>query len=273
MSSIRPGVGREASPFEPRERRLDLLGSPVLALAVLLLLLNDFVLKPAFHDWITGKLSDAAGIVVVSVLGCALWPRRRWTVAAVASVGFAFWKSASSQSLIDLVNEELPVRIGRTVDATDLIVLPLAWLVCLCVPSVCASRPAPWRSTLVMVLAAFALASTSRALGPHLEGRVLFPRADSAAVFALFDRVAARHGLGLTRQDSDSRVYVENVEHRPLSLEVHLPEDSPEIDYLILYNSRDGKATPQGDALRADIREELLRAFPGVKIHEERRKS
>ena len=63
-------------------KRFDLLRSPLLLLAVGMLLLNDFVLKAAFHNWVTGKLSDVAGLAAVTIFCCALWPRQVRTVGA-----------------------------------------------------------------------------------------------------------------------------------------------------------------------------------------------
>jgi hypothetical protein len=40
------------------------LASPGFALALVVLVLNDHVLKTAYPGWITGKLSDVAGLVL-----------------------------------------------------------------------------------------------------------------------------------------------------------------------------------------------------------------
>ncbi len=53
-------------------KRFDLLRSPVLLGAVGVLLLNDFVLKAAFHSWLTGKLSDVAGLAAFTIFWCAI---------------------------------------------------------------------------------------------------------------------------------------------------------------------------------------------------------
>jgi hypothetical protein len=55
---------------------------PVALLAVVVLVVNDWVLKPRFHGAITGKLSDVAGLVFAPVLlsaviGLALHVLRR----------------------------------------------------------------------------------------------------------------------------------------------------------------------------------------------------
>jgi hypothetical protein len=53
-------------------KRFTLLRSPLLLLAVGVLLLNDFVLKVAFHNWLTGKLSDVAGLAAFTIFCGAL---------------------------------------------------------------------------------------------------------------------------------------------------------------------------------------------------------
>lgn len=102
---------------------------PIGALA--LLLANDFVLKPAFHNAVTGKLSDFAGLFLFALCGFALFPHRRKLVVALTAVGFALWKSALSQPGIDGWNALGIFPIDRVVDATDLVallILPIAWL-------------------------------------------------------------------------------------------------------------------------------------------------
>ncbi len=40
--------------------------------AVVVLVVNDWVLKPRFHDWVTGKLSDVAGLLFAPIVLCAM---------------------------------------------------------------------------------------------------------------------------------------------------------------------------------------------------------
>lgn len=110
--------------------RFALLRSPLLLLAVAVLLLNDFVLKAAFHNWFTGKLSDFSGLAAFAIFWCAAWPRHVWTVGSCIAALFVFWKSPYSTGAIEVANAILPFAIGRTVDYTDLIALPVVWLVC-----------------------------------------------------------------------------------------------------------------------------------------------
>jgi hypothetical protein len=112
-------------------RRLDLLVSPLFVVSTTLLLLNDFYLKVTFHNWLTGKLSDFAGLTAFALFACALWPRLRHYVAAAVTATFILWKSPQSQPVIDFINDVSPFLVGRTVDWSDLIALPVVWLVSL----------------------------------------------------------------------------------------------------------------------------------------------
>jgi hypothetical protein len=111
-------------------KRFDLLRSPLLLLLVGVLLLNDFVLKAAFHDWITGKLSDVAGLAALTIFCCALWPRHVWWVGCAMAGVFIWWKSPLSQPALDMVNDFAPWPVRRTVDYSDLLALPAVWWVC-----------------------------------------------------------------------------------------------------------------------------------------------
>jgi hypothetical protein len=110
-------------------RRYDLLRTPLFIGALLLLLLNDFYLKAAFHNALTGKLSDFAGLFVFAVFWIALFPRFRGFVLAFTAAFFTFWKLPVSTGFVDALNSVLPLHIGRVCDVTDLsalAVLPAA---------------------------------------------------------------------------------------------------------------------------------------------------
>jgi hypothetical protein len=88
------------------------------------------VLKAAFPGFITGKLSDIAGLAAFYLFAMAVVPVRRVVVGMVIAVGFAFWKSPEAGPFIAMVNGVSPLRVGRVVDAGDLfalLVLPVVW--------------------------------------------------------------------------------------------------------------------------------------------------
>jgi photosystem II stability/assembly factor-like uncharacterized protein len=114
--------------------------------AIGLLLLNDHILKAAFPSWLTGKLSDLAGLyffsfLVLAALGLlelALPPRSRspsraWGIAmALSALWFLGLKATpASNALAVAVLDALLGGSRRVVaDPTDLIalaMLPLAW--------------------------------------------------------------------------------------------------------------------------------------------------
>jgi hypothetical protein len=92
---------------------------------LILLFLNDHYFKHVYANWLTGKLSDAAGIVLLPMLLVFLFPGLRRYAVALSGVLFVFWKSPYSQGLIDFYNAHSFVPTSRVVDVTDLWVLLL----------------------------------------------------------------------------------------------------------------------------------------------------
>jgi hypothetical protein len=90
-----------------------------------LLLLNDHLFKWEFSNWLTGKLSDAAGIILLPLLLAYLFPVIRYHSIWISAVFFIFWKSPYSSGLIDIYNRVAPIGITRVVDYSDLFVLLL----------------------------------------------------------------------------------------------------------------------------------------------------
>ncbi len=109
-------------------RPADLLLSPLLLVSLALLVLNDWVWKAAFHNALTGKLSDFAGVAALALFLRALLPARRTAACVLAGAAFALWKSPAAQPLIDGWNALGWMTVGRVVDWMDLaalLVLPL----------------------------------------------------------------------------------------------------------------------------------------------------
>lgn len=108
-----------ASPSRPA----DLLLSPLLLGSLALLVVNDWVLKAAFHNGLTGKLSDFAGVAALALCLRALLPARRTAACVLAGAAFALWKSPAAQPLMDGWNALGWMTVGRVVDWTDLVAL------------------------------------------------------------------------------------------------------------------------------------------------------
>ncbi|MBE5319996.1 hypothetical protein IM793_12560 [Pedobacter sp. MR2016-19] len=109
--------------------RLKNLLSPIFIFCLVLLILNDFLLKATFHNVFTGKLSDFCGLFIFPIFWCALFPKFKSWIFILSGILFIFWKSEYASGLIELVNTFFPLE--RTVDPTDLLALPvllLGWL-------------------------------------------------------------------------------------------------------------------------------------------------
>jgi ABC-type multidrug transport system fused ATPase/permease subunit len=111
------------------KRNLHLLTTPGFLLGLSLLLANDFLFKPVLHNWLTGKLSDFAGLFIFPLFWTALAPKAKRAIFLLTATGFALWKSALSQPLIDEWNYLSPLTLARQVDASDLLAL------CVLIPS------------------------------------------------------------------------------------------------------------------------------------------
>src|ERR687898_3548159 len=106
------------------------LAHPGSVLALVLLVLNDHVLKQAWPGWVTGKLSDVAGLVVAPLLLAALLAvaraRRPVAIAVVVTgLGFTFCKTsdigaAATSSVWSVFGTPTMIRA----DVTDLLALP-----------------------------------------------------------------------------------------------------------------------------------------------------
>lgn len=107
-----------------------ILLSPLFLISLFLLLLNDFVLKSQFHNFLTGKISDFAGLFIFSLFFISFLPKRKLIVLLSIATLFTFWKSPFSESFINYWNSFEILTVWRVVDYTDLFalsVLPFAY--------------------------------------------------------------------------------------------------------------------------------------------------
>ena len=97
----------------------------VFIFCVATLLFNDHYLKYELSNWITGKLSDAVGIIILPLLFAFLFPKLKRHAVWTSALIFIFWKSPLSQWIIDLYNQFSFIQTSRVIDLTDLYVLLL----------------------------------------------------------------------------------------------------------------------------------------------------
>jgi hypothetical protein len=147
------------------ERAVRLLATYGLIASISVLLLNDFVLKAYFGNFITGKLSDLAGLFAAAIF-VSIFMSPRGSVLTVA-VLFVWWKTPFSQPIIDLMNAIGLGPIGRAIDYSDYIALIVLIPVKKYIASVLSRPYAPSTdirsavATLFSVISVFAFTATS----------------------------------------------------------------------------------------------------------------
>ena len=103
--------------------------APGFILAVGVLLLNDLYLKYEFHNYLTGKLSDFAGLFAFPFFMACFFQKRVKAIYWITAILFLIWKSSLIQPLLDFANG-IGLPVDRTVDMTDamaLVIMPLSY--------------------------------------------------------------------------------------------------------------------------------------------------
>lgn len=111
--------------------RLSLLTDKYFILGLFCLLMNDLLLKYTFGGFITGKLSDMAGLFIFPFFWSSFFARHKLKIYLLTALIFLFWKIPLSTSLIHWMNHALGTGFGRVVDYTDLaalLILPFSYL-------------------------------------------------------------------------------------------------------------------------------------------------
>ena len=99
------------------------LTSPAFVVAVALLLLNDWVLKDAMSNWLTGKLSDFAGLAAFSMFWAAVLPRQRRALFVTTGAAFVLWKLPVIDAVLQQWNTLGVWPLARVKDYSDLVAL------------------------------------------------------------------------------------------------------------------------------------------------------
>ncbi|MCK2214411.1 hypothetical protein MF672_011500 [Actinomadura sp. ATCC 31491] len=170
---------------------------------MIVLLVNDHLLKQVWPGFVTGKLSDVAGLLVAPPL-LALVFLRRADLAATAVTGILFALVKTTETGAEAASHVWTFMAGPSRvldDPTDLLALPalaLAWWVrrrSLAAPSTAPST-ARARVLLTMPLAVLAVTATSAAPGPpaavsvEVRGERVVVRTDASYAWETTDRGA-----------------------------------------------------------------------------------
>jgi hypothetical protein len=110
--------------------KIELLSARLFVVGLVILLTNDFILKPLFHNFLTGKLSDFVGLFIFPYFLSIFFKRHSKIIYLLTGFLFVIWKSSISNSFILWWNDNIFFQINRVVDYTDLvalIVLPFSY--------------------------------------------------------------------------------------------------------------------------------------------------
>jgi len=173
-------------------RPTTILASPAFVIAVVLLIVNDEILKTAIGSWWTGKLSDFTGLFALALFWSAFFPKRRPVIFGLISVAFLVWKSPLSEPLLAAWNDVGLWPLSRVVDYTDWVALialvPAYWTARHSVSSASVRWAGVARRFTALAAAGaavMAFAATSRAaprytFAPHSAYLVAAPRSRAA---------------------------------------------------------------------------------------------
>ncbi|MDC0008315.1 hypothetical protein OAE12_01255, partial [bacterium] len=98
--------------------------------SIFLLLTNDLYLKYEYHNYLTGKLSDFAGLFAFPYFFSCFFPKKTKQIYVFSGVLFIIWKSEFSQPIFDFAHS-YGIGIDRTVDYSDLIsllIIPVSYI-------------------------------------------------------------------------------------------------------------------------------------------------
>ena len=104
--------------------------SPLFIVGVLILFINDFYLKQLYGNFLTGKLSDIAGLFVFPIFLTYFMPNHKTKIFITTALGFIFWKLPVADYFISTFNTFSFYQIQRTIDYTDyftLLILPFSY--------------------------------------------------------------------------------------------------------------------------------------------------
>jgi hypothetical protein len=170
-------IPTESAPLRRRDGLLFLSTSPSFILALALLLLNDWILKDAFGNWVTGKLSDFAGLFAFALFWGALMPKHRHAAMGLIAVAFMAWKSPLSTGALAAWNAVGILPLARVVDYTDWLALSVLFPASRLLDHALArgGRPAPTRHSPTLARRIAAVATAAIAMAAFMATSVAAP--------------------------------------------------------------------------------------------------
>ena len=109
-------------------KRKDLILNPYFVIGLTVLILNDFYLKYEYGNFVTGKLSDFAGLLIFPIFIAAIIPNLRKSISIITGIGFVIWKLPLFTPVVDLINQLPFVTIHRVIDYSDYMALSILLL-------------------------------------------------------------------------------------------------------------------------------------------------
>lgn len=118
---------KDAQSFNIRNNALILNHYFIVGLVILIC--NDMWLKWGYHNYLTGKLSDFAGLFIFPMFLAYVFPRIKKQAAIITGIGFFLWKLPVAGMFINWVNLNPFFQINRVADYSDysaFLVLPFS---------------------------------------------------------------------------------------------------------------------------------------------------
>lgn len=109
-------------------KRKELILNPYFIVGLIVLLLNDFYLKYEFGNFVTGKLSDFAGLLIFPMFVATIFPQLRKSISLITGIAFIIWKLPLFTPVLELINQLSFISIYRVVDYSDYMALSILLL-------------------------------------------------------------------------------------------------------------------------------------------------
>ena len=122
-----PNKGNEINLIDMKRKVL--IANSYFVIGLIMLILNDFYLKYEYGNFVTGKLSDFAGLLIFPMFVASIIPKLRKSISIITGIGFVVWKLPLFTPVVDLINQLPLVSIHRVIDYSDymaLLILPLS---------------------------------------------------------------------------------------------------------------------------------------------------